>query len=589
MCGIFGYLGNRKAAPILLSGLKSLEYRGYDSFGFAVLDADNKEISIVKDKGKISELKNSAVLSLKGSIGISHTRWATHGVPSKENAHPHVDMKEQIAVVHNGIIENFQELKLELIERGICFVSETDSEVIAHLISTYYAGNLEEAVNKSMKHLIGAYGIAVISRDEEKIVCAKLGSPLVLGIGDNEYFISSDQSSIIPYTKNVIYLDDGEMLTISKEGYKLSPETDKKIFTIPWSIEEIKKGNYNHFMQKEIFEQPSSIENAIRGRITDTEIKISALDNLKTPARIRIVACGTSYYAGLVGKYFIEKNAKIPVIVDMASEFRYNYPIIEKDELVIAISQSGETADTKGAIEEAKRQNAETLGIINVVGSSIARMVDKGIFIHAGPEIGVASTKAFTGQVACLYLLAMKLAGKNGDEIRYIPELIRQTLDSEKEIEKIAVEFKDVKNFLFLGRGVNYPVAMEGALKLKEISYIHAEGYSAAEMKHGPIALIDENMPVIIIATNNGLVYNKIISNMQEVKCRKGKIIVIGNKGDKEIEKLADHIIYVPMTIDEFEPIINIIPLQLLAYHIAVKKGLDPDKPRNLAKAVTVE
>ena len=598
MCGIIGYIGDKNAAVIGIDCLKKLEYRGYDSAGIATLN-ENK-IEIRKDKGKIGEIREKLRTDdMKGNIAILHTRWATHGEPTAINAHPHSDCKGEIAIVHNGIIENYYTLKELLEKEGHKFISETDSEVIAHLIEKFYLGNLEEAVFKALKNIEGAYGLAVIHKNEEKIIAARRGSPLIIGIGDNEMFIASDIAAILKHTKKIIHLHDNEIASISKNNFYVknldNEKIDKEVDEITWTIDQIEKKGYPHFMLKEIFEQPDSIKNTLRGRVKD-KIKITTNIDINSVNRIIITACGTSWHSALVGKYILEELAGIPVEVDYASEFRYRNPLIKKSDIVIAISQSGETADTLAAIKEAKLKNAKTFGIVNVVGSSIAREVDSGIYLHAGPEIGVASTKAFTSQLIAIILLALYLRQEKNlsiqakilDELKEIPGKIKIILDEHKKIKEIAEKFKDAKNFLYLGRGTNFPVALEGALKLKEISYIHAEGYPAAEMKHGPIALIDENMPVVFIATKNH-VYEKILSNMQEVKARKGKIIAIINEDDEQINKLADSIIKVPKTIDIFSPIINIIPLQLLAYYIADLKRIDVDKPRNLAKSVTVE
>jgi len=606
MCGIFGYFGNREAKPILLQGLKSMEYRGYDSAGIAV--KSKKGIKFVKEVGKVSVLENSLKnQSIEGSIGIAHTRWATHGIPNKTNAHPHFDENKNIFLVHNGIIENSDSLRKYLQDKGVNFVSDTDTEVVAQLIAHFKNKNgFEEAVKKALELIEGTYGLVILCKDEEKIVCVRKGSPLILGYSEKEYFVASDISAIAPFTKNYYVLEKEDFCTITKNGVELTKHNkpfSPKLEKISWDIKEIEKSGYDHFMLKEIFEQPKSLEMCLRGRLKNTGVKISVekenidLDNIK---RIILLGCGTSWHSGLIAKHFIEKLLQIPVSVEYASEFRYSDTVIYDSDLFIAISQSGETADTLEALRKA-RQKAKTLGIINVVGSSISREVDAGVYIHAGPEIGVASTKAFTGQIMALLLVTLRIAkiteklDKRGyselyKEIFQIPEKIESMLQKNfvDGIKNIAKQFCKAKNFLFLGRGINFPTALEGALKLKEISYIHAEGYPAAEMKHGPIALIDQNMPVVFIASRNGT-YEKIVSNMQEVRARKGKIISIISEKDEIVEKLSDSVIFVPQTKNILSPIINIIPLQFLAYYTAVLKGLDPDKPRNLAKSVTVE
>ncbi|MFH1209504.1 MAG: glutamine--fructose-6-phosphate transaminase (isomerizing) [archaeon] len=592
MCGIIGYIGKENCVPILMNGLKRLEYRGYDSVGISVII--NNEIKTFKKKGKIDGFN---VPELYSNIGIGHTRWSTHGVPSDINAHPHNDCENNISIVHNGIIENFDVLKGVLINKGHVFKSYTDSEVLAHLIEEFYEGDLVTAVKRALVKVDGTYGLLVINKNGDKIIAARKGSPLILGINDKGYFISSDVSSIISYTKDVIYLEDYDVLEINFDSYSLSNLKDanincRHIERIEWNLEEIEKKGFKHFMLKEINEQPESIMNTIRGRIKDDEIKISInldKDFITKLKRIIITACGTSWHAALIGKYIIEKNCKIPVEVDYASEFRYRNPIINENDLVIVISQSGETADTLAALREAKKKGAKTIGIVNVVGSSIARESGQGIYLHAGPEIGVASTKAFTSQVIALNILSLYFKKDNRiiEEIQKIPNIVKDILNK-NNIKEIADVYYKRNNFLFLGRGINFPVALEGALKLKEISYIHAEGYPAAEMKHGPIALIDEDMPVVVIANKND-VYYKILSNIEEIKARNGKIIAIADEGDNEIKNKVNHVIYVPKTIEELEPIINVIPLQLLAYYIADLKGYDVDHPRNLSKSVTVE
>jgi len=624
MCGIIAYFGKRQAFPILIDGLKKLEYRGYDSAGICI--SDNGQLMLTKKKGRVSELekeflKEYGICSIdgqccenkiefkevKGSIGIAHTRWATHGEPNETNAHPHFDCKKEIAVAHNGIIENYTALKEILEKEGHVFLSKTDTEVISHLVEKFYLpaevgnGNLEDAVLKAVKLIEGTYGIAVISKRENKIVVARKGSPVVLGIGEGENIVASDAVAVLPYTKRVIYLNDGEMVILTDNSYTFKnfegQNIEKVIDEIKWTAGEIEKRGYKHFMLKEIFEQPKAIENTLRGRIDDNlNLKLSIDINFSSLKRIIIVACGTSWHSALIGKYLIEKIAGFPVEVDYASEFRYRDPIIGPNDLLLVISQSGETADALAALREAKSKGAKTLGIINVVGSTIAREVDSGIYLHAGPEIGVATTKAFSCQVTALVLFALYLAQQKGikiekdffDELKFLPEKIGEVLKSSEKIISLAEKFKDNKNFLYLGRGVNFPVALEGALKLKEISYIHAEGYPAAEMKHGPIALVDCNMPVVFIATKDHT-YSKVLSNMEEVKARGGEIIALVNEIDSDITKLTENIIMVPKCREELSPIINTIPLQILAYHIANFKGIDVDKPKNLAKSVTVE
>lgn len=608
MCGIIGYIGDRDIVPLLINGLKKLEYRGYDSVGICVL---NNTLNVVKNEGKIEEFEKIPELkNIKGRIGIAHTRWATHGEPNKINAHPHLDCRKEIAIVHNGVIENYNALKELLEKEGHKIISDTDSEIIAHLIEKFDSGNFEDAVVKALKCIEGTFGLAIIKKGEEKIIVARKGSPLIIGLGKNEMFVASDAVAMLNYTKKVIYLNDNEIAILSKNSYSIKnlygEKIDKKVDEIKWSIEEIEKREFKHFMLKEIFEQPEAIENTLRGRLKDGTIKLTINLNPKSINRIIITACGTSWHSALIGKYIIEKIVGIPVEVDYASEFRYRNPILKENDVVIVISQSGETADTLAALKIAK-EKAKTLGIVNVIGSTLSKEVDSGIYLHAGPEIGVASTKAFTCQVTALMLFALylrkarnlELDKKLLEELKNIAKKIKKILDKADEIKEIAKKFKDTKNFLYLGRGINFPVALEGALKLKEISYIHAEGYPAAEMKHGPIALIDENMPVVFFATKGPLL-EKVLSNMQEVKARKGKIITItdeisdetekARKNNRElIKKLSDYIIEVPETFEELSPILNVIPLQLLAYYIADAKGLSIDKPRNLAKSVTVE
>lgn len=599
MCGIIAYLGNKKASPILIDGLKKLEYRGYDSAGVCLLNEGG--LYVAKVKGRVSDLEKNIPSSEMSKIGIAHTRWATHGEPNEVNAHPHFDCKKEIAIVHNGIIENYSSLKEVLEKEGHKFVSKTDSEVISHLIEKFYNGNLEEAVIKALKLVVGTFGIAAVSCKEKKIVVVRRGSPIVLGIGENENIIASDAVAVLPYTKKVIYLKDNEMAVLTDGNYLIKDlqgnEVEKEIEEIKWSAGEIEKKGYKHFMLKEIFEQPLAIENTLRGRIDNNlKVKLSIDIDFSSIKRIIIVACGTSWHSALIGKYLIEKIAKSPVEVDYASEFRYRNPIIGSGDLLVAISQSGETADVLAALREAKNKGAKTLGIINVVGSTVAREVDSGIYLHAGPEIGVASTKAFSCQVTALLLFAMYLAQQKGinldkelfSEISFLPEKVKEVLSQSEKILAIAEKFKNARDFIYLGRGINFPVALEGALKLKEISYIHAEGYPAAEMKHGPIALIDQEMPVLFLATKDNT-YAKILSNMEEVRARGGQIIAVVNEADAEINNLTNNIIVVPKCNEDLTPIINTIPLQLLAYHIANLKGIDVDKPKNLAKSVTVE
>ena len=608
MCGIVGYIGQKEAVKVLIDGLKRLEYRGYDSAGLAFIK--NGDLGCIKAVGKIVELEKK----LNGNIthtnmGIAHTRWATHGAPTFENAHPHIDCKSEIAVVHNGIIENYDYLKTKLKREGHIFRSETDTEVLAHLIEKYFHGNLEMAVMNALKEVEGTYGIAVIStRDKQKIVAARKGSPLAIGIGNKEYFITSDVSASLEHTREVVYLDDNEIAILTTNGYETKTmeniPTYKKVEEVLWNIDMIEKGGYPHFMLKEIHEQPQALRNAMRGRVDSCSysIRLGGLIShekvLREAKRIVIIACGTSWHAGLVGEYMLEEMARIPVEGEYASEFRYRNPVIEEGTIVIAISQSGETADTLGAMREAKQKGAKLFSICNVVGSTIAREADFGIYLHIGPEIGVASTKAFTAQIAVLYLFTlhmMKLKHAevpvNSDTInavQSIPDKIQSILDKEKEIVELAKIYKDSEHALYLGRGYNYPVALEGALKLKEISYVHAEGYPAAEMKHGPIALINKDMPVIFIATQDK-VYEKIMNNIEEVKSRGGRVIAIATEGDMQIVKKVNHVFYIPKTSDVLTPILSVIPLQLLAYHMAVMRGCDVDKPRNLAKSVTVE
>ncbi|MEI8033529.1 MAG: glutamine--fructose-6-phosphate transaminase (isomerizing) [Chlorobiaceae bacterium] len=614
MCGIVGYIGWREAAPLLLNGLKRLEYRGYDSAGIALL---NGTLSVMKQKGSVSGLESdtdAAREELKGAtLGIGHTRWATHGDPSDRNAHPHMNSAGDIALIHNGIVENYSALKQELISEGYHFASDTDSEVLVHLIDRIWKSDpslpLESVVRSSLRHVEGAYGICVISsREPDKIIVARKGSPLVIGIGKGEYFIASDAAPIVEHTNKVVYLSDGELAVITREGYTVKTienvEQEKLVTELDFSLEKIEKGGFEHFMLKEIFEQPTVMHDVMRGRVRLEEGKVCLggiedyLDRLKQAKRIVICACGTSWHAGLIGEYLIEEFARIPVEVDYASEFRYRNPIVGVDDVVIVISQSGETADTLAALRTAKEKGALVMGICNVVGSTIARETLCGMYTHAGPEVGVASTKAFSAQVIMLYMLALALSkgrtishseiALNLRELADLPAKADRILNLDSQIQSIAAIFKDAKNFLYLGRGYNFPVALEGALKLKEISYIHAEGYPAAEMKHGPIALIDEDMPVIFIATHDST-YTKILSNIEEVRSRKGRVIAIANEGDKEVARLAEHVIYIPQSSGPITPLLTVIPLQLLAYHIATLRGCNVDRPRNLAKSVTVE
>ncbi len=608
MCGIVGYVGQRECRDILVDGLRRLEYRGYDSSGIALINGSG--IAIEKQGGKIAGLEAALLTNpIQGTTGIAHTRWATHGEPNTLNAHPHVGGAGDIAIVHNGIIENYRTLKRKLEGEGHTFTTETDTEVLAHLIESYYEDNLERAVAKALAYVEGTYGIAVISRKEpKKIVGARLGSPLVVGVGDGEYWLASDVSALLKYTKHVVYLDDGEMAVITPDNYRTLTITGeirpKEVEEVEWELDQIEKGGFPHFMLKEIFEQPRSVENAFRGRLIleDGEAHLGGL-NMEKPAlrlidRIILVACGTSWHSGLIGEYMLEEYAGIPVEVEYASEFRYRDPIIKAGTVCFAISQSGETIDTLAAMREAKRLGAPVLGIVNVVGSTIARESDGGVYVHAGPEIGVASTKAFTSQVAALSVLTLALGRLKGmdqergqsivRELQAIPEKMERILENEASIREIAKAYAHHNNFLYLGRGFNFPVALEGALKLKEISYIHAEGYPAAEMKHGPIALIDENMPVVFIAIKDSA-YDKVLSNMEEVRARKGKIIAVASEGDTEVREKADHVIYIPHTEQMLYPLLSVIPLQLLAYHIAVERGCNVDQPRNLAKSVTVE
>ncbi len=608
MCGIVGYVGYQKALPILIQGLKRLEYRGYDSAGIVLAEKDH--LICEKCVGKIVCLEDLIAGKEYNAVhGIAHTRWATHGEPSIVNAHPHLDSKNEIALVHNGIIENYRTLKAFLEKRGHIFKTETDTEILVHLIEEYYENDLTEAVRIALTQVEGTYGIAVIASNEpDKIVAARQGSPLVLGLGKNENFVASDVSAILAYTNRAVYLEEGEIATVTSDGYEIT-SADKimrthQIEEITWTLDMIEKGGYDHFMQKEIHEQPATLKNAIRGRLNfeDGIPRLNGLNlqynELRNIDRIIITACGTSWHSALIGEYIIESLARIPVEVEYASEFRYRSPIIREGTIIIVISQSGETLDTMAAMREAKNKGATVLGICNVVGSTIARETNGGVYIHAGPEIGVASTKAFTSQVMVLYLIALllgrmrQMSVQEGMEymqsLEKIPDQVAEILRTEDQIKAIAEQYYQNNNFLYLGRGVNFPTALEGALKLKEISYIHAEGYPAAEMKHGPIALIDRNMPVVVIAPKHP-VYDKILANIEEVRARNGKIIALVSEGDTEIRGKADHIISLPKTMPLFTPILAVVPLQLLAYHIAVLRGCHIDQPRNLAKSVTVE
>ena len=608
MCGIIGYIGMRGATPLLLEGLKRMEYRGYDSAGVAVMNGTGVETR--KAAGKISQLERAlATKPVEGDTGIGHTRWATHGVPNECNAHPHVDCKGDIAVVHNGIIENSGTLKKGLEARGHEFASDTDTEVIAHLIEEAFDENLEDAVIEALWQIEGTYGIAVVSsKDRNKIVAARKGSPLLIGLGDGEYYVASDVSAILAQTREVVYLDDGDVAVLTRDGYTIlnqrAQELERGVSKIDWDLDQIERGGFDHFMLKEIFEQPATIENCMRGRLLPDQgtSKLGGLnmsdEELLKFDNILITACGTSWHSALIGEHMLESLARIPVEVEYASELRYRNPIVTDKTLCIVISQSGETADTLAAMREAKSRGARTYGIVNVVGSTIARESDGGIYVHAGPEIGVASTKAFTSQVIALLLFTLKLArlrtlsmvdGKEIiEELQKLPSKIQSVLDRAGEVEKIADDFKNAQNFLYLGRGYSFPTALEGALKLKEISYIHAEGYPAAEMKHGPIALIDENMPVLFI-TPHDAVFDKVVSNVQEVKARGGRVIAITTRDEESLEGKLDYEFRIPETKDMLTPVLASIPLQLLAYYIAVKRGANVDQPRNLAKSVTVE
>lgn len=613
MCGIVGYIGDKNAAPILMDGLKRLEYRGYDSAGIAL--CGNKAPFLEKKKGRVDELRSSVEKqSPEGTLGISHTRWATHGKPNHANAHPHHDCEKEIFVVHNGIIENYKQLKSGLQERGHKFKSDTDTEVIAHLIEDIEKKNpttLEESVRQALKAIDGAYAIAVISsRDPHKIVAARHSSPLLVGIGEDEeeFFLASDAAAVVPHTRDVIYLNDGEFAVLTKKGFRTAnldrEPVNKNVKQIEWTMEDAKKGGHPHFMIKEILEEPEAVENALRGRVVPEEgmVKLGGIervqDELMDTERLIITSCGTACLAGQIGEYMIEEYAGLPVEVEYGSEFRYKKQAFDPNTALLTISQSGETADTLAALREAKRKGLLTLGITNVVGSTIARETDAGVYNRAGPEIGVASTKAFVSQLSILALLTNFLGRQRDmslvmgkriiEELNQIPEKMRQAFSEKNKIKKIAKKYKDCENFLYVGRKYNMPIALEGALKLKEISYIHAEGYGAGEMKHGPIALIDENFPTVAICPSDS-VYEKMESNIEEIKARSGPVIAIATEGNEEIKDLADDVIYIPKTLEMLTPILSVLPMQLLAYHIGVMKGKDVDKPRNLAKSVTVE
>ncbi len=610
MCGIVGYVGTgaRKALPVLLDGLKRLEYRGYDSAGVALIAEG--QLVVQKAAGKIAALEAQLGKDSSGAItGIAHTRWATHGAPTSKNAHPHTDCAGNIAVAHNGIIENHAALRQMLVAKGHRFVSETDTEVLAHLVEQFYQGSLEQAVASALQEVEGAYGIVVISvKEPNVIVAARSGSPLLLGLGNGENFVASDPSAVLAYTRSVVYLDEGNLAVVTPTGYQVKDRhavpLSKAVSQIDWDLTTIERGGFPHFMLKEICEQPESIRNTLRGRLLEEEgtarlggLNISDEDLLKVD-RVVLTACGTSWHAALVGEYMLEELARLPAEVEYASEFRYRNPLVDERTLVIVISQSGETADTLAALREAKRRGARTLGIVNVVGSTIAREVEGGIFLHAGPEIGVASTKAFTSQIAALALFTLHLGRLRSLSILQGREIVRAlgklpaqleaVLAKRPAIEELAERYARANNVLYLGRGYNFPVALEGALKLKEISYIHAEGYPAAEMKHGPIALIDELMPVVFVAPRDA-VHSKIVSNIEEVRARGGRVIALVTEGDKEITGMVDHAFAIPETLDMLTPVLTSVPLQLLAYHIAVRRGCNVDQPRNLAKSVTVE
>jgi glutamine---fructose-6-phosphate transaminase (isomerizing) len=611
MCGIVGYIGNRPASDILVTGLRRLEYRGYDSAGVAVL---NGKLEVRKKQGKVDELASLLEGNpVQGSVGIGHTRWATHGAPSDKNSHPHTSEGGRFALVHNGIIENYGSIRERLKRKGYTFTSETDTEALVHLIDDVQKQAelpLDEAVRQALTQVVGTYGIVVISEeDPDVLIAARKGSPLLIGIGEGEYFIASDASPLVEHTRQVVYLNDGEMAVLRREGYEVrsieGAPLHKEVHELEWSLDEIEKGGYDHFMLKEIMEQPDALTNCMRGRVRldENRIKLGGLhevmDQLLAAERIVICACGTSWHAGLVGEYLFERLARLPVEVEYASEFRYRDPILQEGDVVLVISQSGETADTLAAVRQAKEAGVLTIGVVNTVGSTIARETGAGVYLHAGPEIGVASTKAFTAQVTVLAMIALLLGQKRGhlsDEemqehlqaLSAIPDQLRSVLEKDDAIREIARDYRLASNFLYLGRGANFPVALEGALKLKEISYIHAEGYPAAEMKHGPIALIDRFMPVVFIATRDAT-YDKVVSNIEEVAARQGSVLAITDEGNGELDELCEHVIHVPHTISSLEPLLTVVPLQLLSYHIAVMRGCDVDQPRNLAKSVTVE
>jgi glucosamine--fructose-6-phosphate aminotransferase (isomerizing) len=608
MCGIVGYIGKRDAAPLLLDGVRRLEYRGYDSAGLALVE--DRALSVEKVAGRIQDLQSHLGEQLPGGrIGLAHTRWATHGVPNETNAHPHIDCGGTLALVHNGIIENAAALRAWLKEQGHTFRSETDTEVLAHLIEQFMDGSLAGAVAEALRRVEGAYGIAVVSTAHpDTLVAARNGSPLLLGLGDGEHFVASDAAAVLEHTRDVVYLDDGEIAVVERDSYDIvdldTTKVEKLVTTLDWDLAKIERGVYAHFMLKEIMEQPDSLRNTLRGHLLEDEgtAKLSGInlsdEELLGIERVVLTACGTSWHAALIGEYMLEELARIPAEVEYASEFRYRNPILDESTLVIAISQSGETADTLAAVREAKQRGARTVGIVNVVGSSIAREVDGGTYLHAGPEIGVASTKAFSCQVAALTLFTLRLGRLRalsvlqGREIvkalQALPDQVAAVLQRADEVQRVAETFMRAQNALYLGRGYNFPAALEGALKLKEISYIHAEGYPAAEMKHGPIALIDDMMPVVFIAPQDA-VYQKIVSNIEEVKARRGRVLAVVSEGDEQITELADHCITIPRTIDPLSPVLSVLPLQLFAYYTAVRRGCDVDRPRNLAKSVTVE
>jgi glucosamine--fructose-6-phosphate aminotransferase (isomerizing) len=612
MCGIVGYIGSKEANDVLLTGLKRLEYRGYDSAGLAIIG--ERGLQVEKQEGKVDDLRGALDgQSMEGSLGIGHTRWATHGAPNDENAHPHVSSDGSFALVHNGIIENHSAIKKQLQEKGYTFQSETDTEVLVYLIEEVKREtnlSLPEAVRQALTQVVGAYGIAVVSRDDpDLLLAARKGSPLILGVGDSEYFIGSDAAPLVEHTRQVVYLNDGEMVTVRRSGYEVrtieNEPLEKEVHELEWSLSEIEKGGYDHFMLKEIMEQPESMADAMRGRVLpdENDVVLGGLhdvwDQLYEADRIVIAACGTSWHAGLVGEYLIEHFARIPVEVEYASEFRYRDPILRDGDVVLVISQSGETADTLAAVREAQSQGVTCLGICNVVGSTIARETDAGVYLHAGPEIGVASTKAFTAQVTVLSMIALKLAkgrtlstgefAHNVQALAEVPGKVQEVLEkSNGDLQSMAQVYRYASNFLYLGRGYNFPVALEGALKLKEISYIHAEGYPAAEMKHGPIALIDRFMPVVFIAMKDST-YDKVLSNIEEVAARDGSVIAITDDRDEELDELCEYVLEIPQTEEFLSPLLTVIPLQLLSYHIAVMRGCHVDQPRNLAKSVTVE